>query len=198
MANTIINKIKLYEKTDFILYQYIFEDEKKKDLVGTMIKYKNKVLTQNYTETVAFFSMLDSLSRKMLSSGDENHFFKFSQKTDEKKNIIKSLQFKYDPVVYISSDMAKTMNQIFYESKIGLSLQMALSIDYAYISIERGSARAKGKEINDPNTDDEIFGAMRDYLIETFPMSLDIYDRNTHLMRMINIAKDPDKWYQSL
>lgn len=127
--------IELYSKTfslgdenDFSLHQILSKDNSYIEIQSMFIMYKNRLITKNYTSTLEFISMLDALTKKNLSSGDENRFFVCRQQKKDNETV-RSLQFKYDKQVYIKPFQAMCMSQIFYESKTGLSTKTALISD---------------------------------------------------------------------
>lgn len=118
----------LGEENDFSLHHILLKDEKYIEIKTMFILYNNTMVTKNYTSTLEFFSILEALIKKNLMTGDENRFFSFRQQKIE-RDTIRSLQFKYDKQVYISTFQAMSMCQIFYESKTGLSTKSALETD---------------------------------------------------------------------
>ena len=124
--NVSIVKISLGQESDFALYQLIVEYARKSYVKDVFVKYKDETIAMDYPATLEFFSILDSLVKKGLTSGDENVYFEYKQKSEKNNTIIRSLRFKHDPTLYISPATAKTMCQFYNESKVGLSFRAVL------------------------------------------------------------------------
>ncbi|WP_373033595.1 hypothetical protein [Sulfurovum sp.] len=112
----------------FNLHQIFMIKENYTEIKTMFIMHNNCLVTQNYMETLEFFSMLEALIKKNLITGDENRYLSYRQQKND-RDIIKSLQLKCDKSIYISAFQAMSMCQIFYESKAGLSTRVALETD---------------------------------------------------------------------
>ena len=124
--NLSVVEIALGKESDFSLFQLLVEFKGKLYVKDVFVKYKDITVALNYPETLEFFSFLDSLVKKGLSSNDENPFFSYAQKNEKNNTLTRSLRFKQNQKLYISPATAKTMCQFYNESKIGLSFRNIL------------------------------------------------------------------------
>ena len=144
-----VKKIPLGMDCDFSLYHLQIEHEKKVYIKDMYLKYEQHVIARCYCEVVEFFTILDLFVKKGLSPGDENIFFEYKQKK-EQNHIIRSLQYKNNQELYVSTVTAKTMHQLYLDSKQGLFIRNALINEtitsfYAQQSIENDLDSIYGK-----------------------------------------------------
>lgn len=117
-------EIPLGGQNDFVLYQTLLHEREKSYVKDVYLKYESQLVTENYPQTVEFFTLLDALVKKT-PVHKENKFFIQVQKTEKNKTIT-SLQCLIDKHRYIEPSEAKTMLQLYNESKIGLSFRLVL------------------------------------------------------------------------